>query len=48
MFHQWNVPGNDIAHWSGYQVLETIGDKIMVQSEVDNQITITISGAIIN
>ena len=38
------VPENSLRHWSGYQVLSA-GDTIQAQSEINDQITLTISGA---
>lgn len=47
MFFQWNVPANDFVHWSGWQVLDTAGDTIQALSQTSDQITISISGAIL-
>lgn len=41
----WNVPANDMAHFSMWQVLETEGDTIQAQAGTTTSITITISGA---
>ena len=45
MFYQWIVPANDFVHWTGWQVLDTVGDTIQALSEIADQITVTISGA---
>ena len=45
MFYEWVVPANDFVHWSGFQVLDTVGDTIQALAETADQITVTISGA---
>lgn len=45
MFYQWDVRSNDFVHWTGYQILDTVGDTIQAQAEISDQITLTISGA---
>lgn len=45
LFYQWDIRSNDFAHWTGYQILDTVGDTIQAQSEINDQITLTISGA---
>ena len=45
IFKEWIIPANDFMHWTGYQILDTAGDKIIAVSEVSDQITVTISGA---
>lgn len=48
MFKEWIIGGNDFAHWNGYQILDTAGDRIIAMSQFSNQITVSISGAEIN
>jgi hypothetical protein len=44
MFYEWNVPANDFVHWSGWQLLDVVGDTIQALSETTDQLTITITG----
>lgn len=39
------VDGNDIIHWSGWQVLETPGDTVQAEASVALSICITVGGA---
>ena len=45
LISQWDIPRNDFAHWAGWQVLDTVGDTIEAQSEINDKITLIISGA---
>lgn len=45
LISDFKIPPNSIRHWVGFQVVEGVGATIKAKSSINNQVTITISGA---